>query len=296
MTWNLLDSGSAWDAALLFSLLVVAAVYGVAVTRIWSNAGVGRGIRWWEVLSFATGWLVLATALSPFLHNLSQISFAAHMTQHELLMLVAAPLVVIGRPLVAVLWLLPIRGIRAMRQRPLLATWRWLTAPFVVLVVHGVVLWVWHVPVLFEAALRSEAVHAVQHVMFFWTAALFWWALVHGRYGRLGYGVGVLFVFITAMHTSLLGALLTFAPRPWYAAYEHSASVHGTSALDDQQLAGLLMWVPSGALFLVCGLALMAAWLGEASRRAPATVHQLSQLEHPASSSDDAAVPPVTMT
>lgn len=147
---------------------------------------------------------------------------------------------------------------------------RFLTGSLAVWVIHGLALWVWHIPRLYEAALASEAVHAVQHLSFFVTAALFWWALVYGRYGRVGYGVGVFYVFTTALHSSILGALLTLAPRLWYPVYgERAAGWGGGSrdALEDQQLASLLMWVPTGVIFIVLGLALFAAWLGESERR-----------------------------
>jgi putative membrane protein len=110
-------------------------------------------------------------------------------------------------------------------------------------------------------------VHGFQHLCFFWTAALFWWALVQGGYGRAGYGVAALFVFATSVHTSVLGALLTFASVLWYPLYAGRSAAWGVSALDDQQIAGLYMWVPSGVTFLVLGLALVAAWIGEAERR-----------------------------
>ena len=104
--------------------------------------------------------------------------------------------------------------------------------------------------------------------MFVLTAALFWWGMVHGRYGRAGYGIGVLYVFLTAMHSTLLGALLTVGPKVWYGSYLSTAAQRHVDPLDDQQLAGLIMWVPSGVVFIVVGLALVAAWLGEAERRA----------------------------
>ena len=129
-------------------------------------------------------------------------------------------------------------------------------------------LWVWHIPTLYEAALQSTGVHAVQHVSFLLTAALFWWGMMHGRYGRTGYGVAVLYVFLTAVHSSVLGALLTVAPSVWYSAYAATAAEWRIDALADQQLAGLLMWVPAGVIFIVFGLALFAAWLGESERRA----------------------------
>lgn len=262
---------SAWDVAILTALLLVAAAYLLAVARLWRRAGTGRGVRWWEAGVFGCAWVTLLVALVSPIDRLSDRLFSVHMTQHELLMLVAAPLLVLGRPLVVLPWLLPAAARLRLRdwQHPrLVRGWRWLTAPLVVLLLHGAVVWVWHVPVLFEAALHSDAIHAVQHLGFFWTAALFWWALAHGRYGKMGYGVAVLFVFATAVHQSVLGALLTFAPSTWYPTYAAEARAAGVDTLADQQLAGLLMWVPSGVIFLVLGLALFAAWLGEAERRA----------------------------
>jgi putative membrane protein len=142
-----------------------------------------------------------------------------------------------------------------------------MTGPLTVWILHGAALWIWHLPPLYQAAVENEGIHTWMHVSFFFTAALFWWALVHGRYGRLGYGLGVVFVFTTGLHATLLGALLTVAPSPWYPLYASRAPAAGVDALDDQQLAGLLMWVPFGIVFVVVGLALFAAWLGEAERR-----------------------------
>jgi putative membrane protein len=261
---------TAWDAWMLAGLVVAASLYALGVWRLWRRAGVGQGIRRWQAGAFAIGWLALVVALISPLDGLSDVLFAAHMTQHELLMLVAAPLIVLARPIVALVWLLPPQRRAAVRllQPPWVRrSWFWLTGPVTVLLLHGVVVWVWHVPVLFEAALHSQPIHAVQHVMFFWTAALFWWALIHGRYGRLGYGIAVVFIFITAVHTSLLGALLTFAPTAWYPTYMQTAPAMGVTALADQQLAGLLMWVPSGVIFMLVALGVFAAWLGEAERR-----------------------------
>jgi putative membrane protein len=146
--------------------------------------------------------------------------------------------------------------------------WHVLTAPLVVFLLHAVALWIWHAPRLFEWALAHEGVHAVQHLMFFWTAALFWWAMVHGRFGRGGYGVAVLYVFLTCVHSSVLGALATLADKPWYPTYVLRGAEGRIDALADQQLAGLIMWIPSGVIFIVVGLALFAAWLGESDKRA----------------------------
>ncbi len=248
-----------------------AAVYALGVRAAWRQGGTGAGFRAWHVAAFTGGMVALAGALISPLAWLSDTLFSAHMTQHEILMLVAAPLLVFGRPLLAALWAVPVPRrtavAHAFRRPPVVRTWQWLTTPLVVFLLHGLALWIWHVPALFEWALRSEPVHAMQHVSFVVTAALFWWGMVHGRYGRAGYGVGVLYVFLTALHSTLLGALLTVAPSTWYGSYETIAAHQRIDALADQQLAGLLMWVPSGVIFIVIGLALVAAWLGESERR-----------------------------
>jgi putative membrane protein len=251
------------------SLAVFGVLYAAGLTRLWRGAGVGRGIRPFEALAFAAGWLALFVALTPPLDEWSDTWLVAHMVQHELLMVVAAPLVAMSAPLIAVLWALPAnarqRAIDAVRRRPLTATWAALTAPLSVFLFHALALWIWHLPALYDYALEHEGVHAVQHLCFFGTAALFWWGIAHGRYGRVGYGAAVLYVFATAVHGGVLGALLTFSPRIWYAPYtiDHPA---GLTPLEDQQLAGLLMWVPAGLAFALGGLILFAGWLRQSDR------------------------------
>jgi putative membrane protein len=260
-----------WDPFVLLVLAVSGWLYIRGLRRLWARAGVGQGIRKWEAGAFAAGWISVVVALISPLDPLSDVLFSAHMAQHEVLMLVSAPLLVLGRTLLAFLWAFGSerreRIGRWVQSPGVLSTWHGITGPLVVWVLHAVALWVWHAPGLYEAALRDEAVHAVQHLSFFVTACLFWWALVYGRFGRIGYGMAVFYVFTTAVHSSILGALLTVAPRLWYPIYEARTMRWNLEPLQDQQLAGLLMWVPAGVIFLVLGLALFAAWLGEAERR-----------------------------
>jgi putative membrane protein len=263
---------AALDPLAVFSLGLVAWLYARGLAEIWRRARGRKGIQGWEAACFGAGWLVLALGVASPLHPWGELLFSAHMAQHEILILVAAPLLVLGRPLVAFLWAFP-SGARERvgewaASRPVTAVWRAITGPLAVFLIHGLALWIWHAPALYQAALEREAVHLLQHASFFGTAALFWWSLIHGRYGRMGYGVAVFYVFATAIHSGVLGALLTFAPRLWYPIYAERAAVWGLSPLEDQQLAGLIMWVPSGALFAAVGLGFFAAWLGEAERRA----------------------------
>jgi putative membrane protein len=257
--------------SLTFLLLASLGLYFCGVGRLWRSAGVGHGVTLRQAGAFAGAMLALFVAL-VLLHELSEQLFAAHMVQHELLMLVAAPLAAAGAPFLAWLWVLPAhlrRGLMLAVRRPvILGMTAVITAPASVWLLHGVALWTWHIPSLYEAALRSELVHVAQHLSFFTSAVLFWWGLGHGRYGRIGYGAAVVYVFATAVHSGILGALLTFSPHVWYPLYANTASTFGLTPLEDQQLAGLLMWVPASIVFIAGGLAFFAAWLKESERRA----------------------------
>lgn len=270
-----LPAADVWNAATAAALTVLTAWYLAGLSRLWSKP-VGRTvIRPWQAGAFLAGIALVAVALLSPLDRASDVLFSAHMTQHEILMLVSAPLMVLGRPLIATLWALGEEERTALgalfRHKRLAAGWHYLSGPFTVLVLHAVVLWGWHVPAMFELALHEESIHVLQHLAFFLTAALFWWTLIHGRYGRLGYGAGVLYVFATALHTEILGALLTFDRRSIYATHAARTLAAGRDPVADQQFAGVLMWVPFGAIFVVISLALFAAWLGAAEQRAAVT-------------------------
>jgi putative membrane protein len=255
----------AWNGRVWLWALFLAS--GALVLRgtltLWRHAHAGAGIRHWQTASFLVGWLVLGLSILTPLDALGEQLFWAHMLQHELMMLVAAPLLVLGRPLGAMVWGLPQKwrapAAALIVALGLKAAVRWLTRPLTAWVLHAVTLWAWHAPALFEAAVNVPWVHDLQHVSFFLSALLFWWSLLQRQSER--YGSAVLYIFTTAVHTSALGALLTFSSRVLYSAYEDTAPAWGLSPLEDQQLAGLIMWVPGGLVFLVAALALFAAWM-----------------------------------
>lgn len=214
------------------------------------------------ILSYVAGVLVLIVALVSPLAAVGAHLMSAHMMQHVLLMLVAAPLIVLGRPVVAMAWAFP-RGVRRRLGRALTRpvvrrSWRAISNPYYVWVMHAAALWLWHAPPLYEATLRSSLVHALQHLSFFGTALLFWWAALEFGRRRSRAGTGVLYLFTTAVHGSVLGALLTFSTAIWYPAYALRAPAWGLTALEDQQLGGLLMWVPAGVIYLIAALATLA--------------------------------------
>lgn len=252
-----------WEASLLGAS---ALLYGVGLYRLWRRAGPGRGVRPAQALSFMAGWLILASALLGPLDALCDALFSAHMLQHELLMVVAAPLFVMSRPMGAWLWAFPARWRAAIGKAFHRPGWRWpwlrITSPLGAWTLHALALWVWHLPMLFEAALHHDALHALQHLCFLGTALLFWWSLLRST-ARRACGVAMLSLFATFVHTGALGALFTLSERVWYPSYALRASAYGFSALQDQQLGGVVMWVPTGFVYLIAALVLGARWMRE---------------------------------
>ncbi len=216
--------------------------------------------------------MALVVALVSPLHPWGSVLFSAHMGQHEILMLVAAPLLVLGKPVIATLKSLPAGWARAVVRATKVPWWRraWavLTIPFVAWLIHAVVLWAWHIPMFFQATLDDEFVHAMQHLSFLLSAVLFWWAVIEGRSRSASHGVAVLYLFTTALHSGALGALITLASVVWYPAYRGTTGSWGLTPLEDQQIGGLIMWVPACSVYVFAGLALFAAWLRDSGRRA----------------------------
>jgi len=258
---------SVWDLAVLVLLLAMGGLYALGTRALALTAPPGRRL---ERAAFWIGWATLCVSVAPPMDTLVTQRFSAHMAQHELMMLLGAPLVAAGRPVPVWLHALPLRRrhalVRTARRWGLAGGWWAATNPPVAWLLHGTAVWVWHAPALYEAAVHSESIHVVQHAMFISTSMLFWSGLLYGRYGRAGYGSAVVYVFTTAVHTGALGAGLTFAPRVVYGVYAAPAAAGGIDALRDQQAAGLLMWIPAGLLFTLFGVGFLAAWIGASGR------------------------------
>jgi putative membrane protein len=244
-------------------------LYGAGVIRLWRQAGRGRGARRRQLCCFAGGWALLALALLSPLHELGEHLFTAHMIEHELLMVAAAPLLVLSRPLGAIIWAFPPAGRRFLGQAgrwpALRFVWHGLTEPASATVLHGAAIWFWHMPPLFDAALENEAVHWLQHFSFLGSALLFWWAVLNGRARRKGYGMSVFYLFFTSMHCGLLGAILALSTKVIFAQQNSAAAEWGLSALKDQQLGGLVMWVAAAAFYMVAALVLAGLWITSTS-------------------------------
>ena len=260
-----------WDPVIVFLLLASAWLYIAGVVRARCTSHNPRIFAGWQLIAFVLGWLTLIVALISPVHELGESLFSAHMLQHELLMVVAAPLLIVGRPDLVFIWALPLSWRKDLARFQHISivhrSWRLLAFPLSAWLLHAMALWTWHIPSLFDATIAHNWVHALQHSSFLGTALLFWSSLLYGHMGRRAYGEGIIYVFTTAVHTSILGALLTFAASPWYLIYEFRTAIWGLTALQDQQLGGLIMWVPAGLVYTIMGLWLLGAWIRDSDRR-----------------------------
>ena len=225
-----------WEPAIVLPLLVMLLVYVSGALR----RGHLRILRWRHA-SFLAGWITLALALTSPIHELGEQLFSAHMLQHEILILLSAPLISAAQPGATCLWAFAPAGranlggwVHTVEQFPPV---RLLTRPLVAWVLEAAALW------------------------------LFWSALYGVGRSAMSYGAATFYVFGTAVHCSALGALLTFSTVLWYPVYAKSTARWGLTPLADQQLGGAIMWVPSGLVFILIGLVLFAQWLNEADRR-----------------------------
>ncbi len=274
LAWN-------WEGWVLASLSVAVFGYIRGLLRMEPAArahvfGIGR------YAAFAAGIGVLVVALISPLDALDDQLFSAHMVQHMLLILVAPPLLVWSRPATAWLWAfeLPARRVIGrfwMGAPGVQCGIRFLMRPLVVWVLASFALWFWHLPGPFGWALHNEWIHTGEHLSFFLTALAFW-SLVLAPYGRrqLDYGPSLLFVGTLGMQMGFIGAILTFATRPLYLTHSHSTLAWGLTLLEDQQLAGLIMWVPAGFVYTAAMAGLFVAWLHDAEHRAVSATKQKS--------------------
>jgi putative membrane protein len=253
------------DGWVVVPLLLALAAFVVGYARVRRRA-TAPPLSMRQIVLFVTGWCVLAGALVSPLHRAGERSFALHMLEHELLMLVAAPLLVAARAHGVMLWSLPhgarIALARFFQTRPLARTWHGLTDPVVATALQAAALWLWHAPPLFDLALKSDGWHIAQHLSFLITSLLFWSAMFNLRHNRTRPMTIVVCLFATALIGGALGALMAFSSSPWYAGYRAlGLDAFGLTPTQDQQIAGLLMWIPGGMVHLCVALALFASAL-----------------------------------
>ncbi len=199
------------------------------------------------------------------------------MVEHELLMLVAAPLLVLSRPLETMLWAWPGAARKRIggwaRSSVLQSSWHFLSGAVTATVLQAAALWLWHGPILFELALAQDGWHIAQHLSFLISALLFWTAMINNKRAHGGYGSAVLCLFATSVISGALGALMAFSQSPWYPRYASlGLAPFGLTPVEDQQLAGLLMWIPGGLVHAAAALILLAALLRDSGQAVSETL------------------------
>lgn len=259
----------AWDPDpfVLAASVIALVLYLVGVRRLrarGSRRTPSRPRQW----AFYGGLAAAVGAIVSPLHGWSETLFSAHMTQHLVLMIVAAPLVVIGRPAAPFVAALPTGVARTWsrvrsaprRSAPLLLH------PVALWLASAIVLWAWHLPTFYDAALDNELVHGLEHATFIVTAGLVWAAAFGER--PIGAAAAVLLLFATALQSGALGAILTFAGSVLYETHALAAPAVGVDPLTDQQLAGVIMWIPAGIVYLAAMAMLLARLLRATPARA----------------------------
>jgi cytochrome c oxidase assembly factor CtaG/cytochrome c2 len=255
----MLHTGAAFAAG-----VPIAPACGLTVAAVLYVRGV-RGVRPTRqpqaLYAFIAGWLALGLAVASPLHAAGERLLSMHMIQHVLIMGLAAPLLVWSRPLPVLLRGLPprvrftaIRGIRAVH-----GITRRLTTIIVACVIQAIVFWGWHLPALYDAGVEFPIVHALEHTLMFGAALLFWSSIpLHRRAtesGRPQFAAAIAALFMTTLQMGILAGLMTFSRVPWYDAYISGSGLQNAAA--DQQLAGIIMWIPGGIPYVTVALVLL---------------------------------------
>ncbi|MFJ8579862.1 cytochrome c oxidase assembly protein [Micromonospora sp. NPDC093277] len=242
------------------AICILAAGYGRGVHELWYRRGAGAVLPAWRVGAFGAGVLVVLAADQGPVHTLAESSFAGHMAQHMLLLLVAGPLLAAGAVGLPLSLATPPALRRLLAHCRAAPPVRRLRRPTTYALLAGAVqvamLWFWHLPGPYVAAVDRPVVHAVEHLCLLGSAWLFWAPLLGPARHRPPAPLTVLLLVGTMLPASALGAVLTFAPAPVY-----PVRVLGSDPLTDQQLAGLLMWAPMDVVVLVVALGVFLRWL-----------------------------------
>ncbi|MFP5385564.1 MAG: cytochrome c oxidase assembly protein [Bacteriovoracia bacterium] len=249
-----------FDPFLLISLLLITVFYMTGLRNL-------KKIKSFSLLSFAGSIFFLLLALFSPVDFWSDELQTWHMIQHMIIMVIAAPLFILGRPMFVLLWSLP-----SSIRRKLGSLYGWLMGrgighyifwhPLILWLFFGFTLWIWHLPSLYEAALLNQRLHDFQHISFFVSSVFFWRILIDpiSRY-RPKKGLAIFYIFATTLHASLLGLFLALSQGTWYKYYLNKTATWGLTPLEDQQVAGLIMWMPGCMIYVIAAALIFHQWL-----------------------------------
>jgi putative membrane protein len=262
------------DPVLVVMVVAAACGYALGLRRLWAGRR-GRGVPRRRAVSFFAGLAALVMALMSPLEGLAVQLFSFHMIQHLVLILIVAPLLVYGAPVLVITLALPRttrKGLRALeRSRSMVLLKSVLFHSTIAGALFAVALWSWHLPSLYQSAVADDRWHVLEHSSFVGGSLLFWMHVIGRKRYRLDFGPAILLVFVSGLQSAALSVVLIFAGRALYPIHAHGARAWGLTPLEDQQLAGAIMWTPVGLVFLVTIVVLLARWLKAMDRRRPPT-------------------------
>ncbi len=270
VTFDRFISSWTWDPLVAIALGIALGLYLRGVQRLHLRGCFSRGLSWKRTLFYPAGLLVLFVALDSAIDVYADSLLAFHMIQHLLLTMVAAPLLLLGRPLTVILGALPNRPLQAALKASLVrSALRFIGRPAVAWLIGTLVFWVWHFPPLYDAALRSYWLHSLEHFSFLAAGLLWWWPVVIYPARGFPYPLRLLYIFAGLILNSWLGAMIVLSGERWYSFYDTTTALWGLTPLDDQRLAGLIMWVPGGAIHLLAMTVVFFAWMGTGEEEEP---------------------------
>jgi putative membrane protein len=265
-------------------LLFIAAVYARGFARLHRQMPDRFPLR--RLGFFLGGIATLFIAIASPLEELDDVLLQVHMIQHLLLMIVAPALLLVGAPLIPIVRGLPVGVAKSLvgpisRSRFLRRIVDRLTEPLVCWIAFALATWGWHTPAAFQLALRSPVAHAIEHGCFFGTALMFWWPVVQPwpSLARWPRWTMVPYLLLADIQNTALAAILTFTGRLLYPMYAAAPRVAGISPLDDQIMAGVIMWVPASLFYLVPGAAILMRYLSPRGMIVPPRIGSQSEPE-----------------
>ena len=246
--WNL-------EPSIIIGTALITGLYLYAIGPVRKRHYSNEQIQTGQTISFLSGVLIMFLALVSPLDELGDsYLFSAHMVQHLFLTIIGPPLLLLGTPE----WLVK----PALRNKVIFNIAQVLTYPAVAFVLYNVDFWLWHAPPLYNATLENQYIHILEHLTFIIFGLLYWWPIFSPskELPRLSIGGQILYLFLSGMPSVLLGAGLTFTP-PLYAPYIAAPRIWGISAATDQQLGGLIMWIPVSIFYIVIMSVLFIHWM-----------------------------------
>ncbi|MDO9445049.1 MAG: cytochrome c oxidase assembly protein [Dehalococcoidia bacterium] len=266
LAWN-------FDPIVIIPVALAGFFYARGLHR-WSERS--RQHSHWRTFSYYLGLLVLLLSVESPLDRLGEHHFSMHMVQHSLVMMVIPPLILLGAPTTPMLRGLP-RWVRRHAVTPMLrssavaAVWRVLTFPVVAVGLFTLSQWFWHLmPGWYDTALNNDALHLVQHFSFFAVSVLFWWNIIDPKplRSRIPMGFRIVYFYGAMIPKHILAALITFSPAPLYETYTQVALFLPWGPKQDQEIAGLMMWVPFGEMInLVTAAIIFQIWWRQSERQ-----------------------------